>query len=352
MLLTQCHRRLGQHEQAWAACRAGVLRCPDDAELLFLKGQLCHQRGDRAGARTCWMQLLPSCSATGETPVPPPGDGVFTSADAGLRGPLVRHHLAALAREEGRLDEAEHHWQAALRETPAFPPARLGLAELHLHQERWPELETLLAELERQPQTALEAGVLRARVNLARRDFDTARRLLEDAIRQAPHALTAQIVLSHVLLQSGDESAAEPLLRHIVGRDPRQAESWRNLAVLFHRRGRLREAIAAAQSGRLHCPRDGELLLLHAVLLREGGDGINAETCLLELLEMDSGDATARPRRATARHHLALIYRDMGRVREAAAHWRALLAETPVFVEARREKEKEMKRAGTVREDR
>ncbi len=50
-LLTLCHRRLGQHAEAWTVCHAGHVRCPDDPELLFLKGQLCHQRGDRAGAR-------------------------------------------------------------------------------------------------------------------------------------------------------------------------------------------------------------------------------------------------------------------------------------------------------------
>jgi tetratricopeptide (TPR) repeat protein len=266
----------------------------------------------------------------------PSPDGIFTSADTGLRGPLVRHHLAVLAREEGRSDEAEQYWQAALAEAPSYQPVRVGLAELYLHQARWPELETLLAELERQPQAALEAAVLRARAHLARRDFAVARHLLEEAIRQAPQALPPQVVLSHVLLQSGEESAAEPLLRHIVGRDPGQAESWRNLAVLYRRRGRLREAIASAQSGRLHCPHDGELTLLHALLLREGGDWINAETCLLQLLETDSGsDSSARHRRASARHHLAGIYRDLGRVREAMAHWRALLAEMPDFAEAR-----------------
>jgi tetratricopeptide (TPR) repeat protein len=57
-LLTQCHRRLGQWAEAWAICQAGQARCPDDAELLFLKGQLCHARGDRAEARRCWIQLL------------------------------------------------------------------------------------------------------------------------------------------------------------------------------------------------------------------------------------------------------------------------------------------------------
>jgi len=102
---------------------------------------------------------------------------------------------------------------------------------------------------------------------------------------------------------------------------------------LLRRRGRLREAIAAAQSGRLHCPNDPELLLLHAVLLREGGDWINAETCLVRLLESENGD---RQRRTTARHNLALVCRGMGRRSEAVAHWQTLLAEEPDFLEARR----------------
>ncbi len=135
--------------------------------------------------------------------------------------------------------------------------------------------------------------------------------------------MTAYVILSHVLLQSGDESTAEPLLRRIVEMDAGQGESWRNLAVLYRRTGRLREAIAAAQAGCLHCPHDADLLLLHGVLLHEGGDVLNAETCLLRLLETDSGDGAARQRRATARHHLANLYRALGRAREADAHLRA-----------------------------
>jgi hypothetical protein len=115
-LLTQCHRRLGQFDQAWAACQAGNARCPEDAELLFLKGQLCHQRGDRAGARTCWTRLLDDRSLT----VAAPMDGVFTSVDAGLQGPLVRHHLAVLDREEGCLADAEKHWRTILADAPDF----------------------------------------------------------------------------------------------------------------------------------------------------------------------------------------------------------------------------------------
>jgi tetratricopeptide (TPR) repeat protein len=326
-LLTQCHRRLGQLDQAWAVCQAGHVRHPDDAELMFLKGQLCHQRGDRAAARACWMQLLDIRSAPSESLVLPNCDGAFTSIDAGLQGPLLRHHLAVLDREEGHLAAAEKHWRTILDEEPSFHPARLGLAEVYLRQERWPDLETILAELE--PHARLDAAVLRARMNLARQDFATARQLLEDVIRQAPQLLPAHVILSHVLLQSGDERAAEPQLRRIVELDPGQAESWKNLAVLYRRTQRLREAIAAAKAGCLHCPNDVDLLLLQGALLHEGGDALNAESCLLRVLEMATGDGAARQRRTTARQHLIALYRGLGRHREAEAHSRALAAESP-----------------------
>ncbi|HTU92816.1 MAG TPA: glycosyltransferase [Gemmataceae bacterium] len=325
-LLTQCHRRLGQIAEAWTVCQAGHVRHPDDAELLFLKGQLCHQRGDRAGARACWTQLLDVRSLTVAAPL----DGVFSSVDAGLQSPLVRHHLAMLDRDEGHLADAEKHWRAILGDAPDFHPARLGLAELYLRQERWPEMEKTLAELE--PHAPLDAAVLRARMNLARREFAAARQLLESTIRQAPHILTGHIILSHVLLQSGDEIAAEPQLRRIVELDPGQAESWRNLAVLYQRTGRLREGIAAARAGCLHCPNDAHLLLLQGDLLCKGGDWINAETCLLRVLELATSEAAGRQLRAMARQQLIALYRGLGRHREAEAHNRALAAEAPDIV--------------------
>jgi tetratricopeptide (TPR) repeat protein len=273
------------------------------------------------------MQLLQNRSTTGETPVPLNGDGAFTSMDAGLQGPLVRHHLAVLDREEGHLADAEKHWRSILDDTPDFHPARLGLAELYLRQERWPEMETLLAEL--QPHAPLDTAVLQARMNLARQDFAAARQLLEEVIQKAPQFLAAHMILSHVLLQSGDERAAEPQLRRIIEMAPGQAESWRNLAVLYRRTRRLREAIAAAKAGCLHFPHDADLLLLQGALLREGGDALNAETCLLRVLETAGENGPARQIRTTARQHLIALYRSLGRGREADAHRRALAAEAP-----------------------
>ncbi|HZU01895.1 MAG TPA: glycosyltransferase [Ktedonobacteraceae bacterium] len=77
-LLALCHLRLGQIEQAWAACQAGHSLCPYDADLIFLKRQMCHQRGPMAAAGARWSQLLDVRPLT----VAAPTDGFFTSIDA------------------------------------------------------------------------------------------------------------------------------------------------------------------------------------------------------------------------------------------------------------------------------
>jgi tetratricopeptide (TPR) repeat protein len=332
VLLTQCHRRLGQHAEAMGACRAGRLRCPDDAELLFVEGMLRHGQGDRAGARACWQRLLPASDPSAALPAA----GGFGSIESGLRGYLVHHHLAVMASEEGRDGECESHWRAALAQAPSFLPGRTGLAELYLKQRRWEELEPMLAELASDPTGAVEAALLRSRALLTRREFSAARRLLDDLLSHYPDLLKARVVLSHVLLQSGDEDTAEPVLRHILAADPLQAESWRNLIVLLRRQGRTREALNVVASARNHRPDDAELLLLQGTLLRECSDAAAAEGCLLPLLEADPTDPAAQLRSRVARHNLALAYRDLGRLAEAAAHWRALLTEDPGFTVAYR----------------
>jgi tetratricopeptide (TPR) repeat protein len=332
-LLVQSHRKLNQLREAYAVCRAGRIRCPDDAELLFLEGQLAHELGDRVTARTSWQRLLASANGSANVPAAP---DCFTSVDAGLHGHLVRYHLAVLSREEGRDSEAEAHWQAALAESPGLVPAWMGLGELYLQQERWSQLEQVVAQLQRYPEMGGEAAVLQARACLARREFAAARQLLEGILARDPAALKPCVILSHVLLQSGAEDVAEPLLRSIVQLDPTQAESWRNLAVLLGRRGKLHEAVEIAQAGRQHCPHDPDLLLCYGIFLRESGELAKAETCILAVLEAPASDGAARQRAWRARHNLALVYREQNRLHEAAAQWRALLAENPDLETARR----------------
>jgi predicted Zn-dependent protease len=370
---------LGQRADALAACRAGRARHPEDAELMFSEAMLLREAGDRAGAEARLRELLADGPATGDPdsrvgscsdscatgsllPVEGPhsaGEGTapsradklpvaqhptqeparrkraeyFASLDAGLRDVRARHNLAALLREQGRDAEAESEWQAAVAERPAFAPAWAGLGELYLAHARWDDLDRAAAALAAGPATATEAAVLRARGRLARKEFAAARALLADVIAADPKALAPRVILTHALLQEGADAAeAERALRAVLDLDPRQAESWRNLALLFRHNGRLTDAVEACRAGRFHRPDEPDLLLLLGLLLEQAGDAAGAEASFVWLLEEDSpagGPAKARDRRAAARRRLAALAGARGRPAEAEAHWRAAQAERP-----------------------
>jgi hypothetical protein len=124
---------------------------------------------------------------------------------------------------------------------------------------------------------------------VARKEFEAAKGILRDLITKNPAWVYPRIILSHVLLQEGqDETAAERVLREIVELDPSQAESWRNLAVLYRHQGRLAQSAAVCRSARVHCT-------------REMGDLIGAETCLLGVVsgEVSGQWSVARSRGAS-----------------------------------------------------
>jgi tetratricopeptide (TPR) repeat protein len=221
-LLAQGHGELGQSAQALEACRQGRSHYPDDTELLFREGMLLRGLGDWAGAEACLRRLVESQP-----------DAHFASVDAGLHGYKARHNLAEIYGEQGRLADAEAQWRAAVAEQPGFLPAWHGLGELYLAQGRWDELEQVAGRLEAWPQAEVEAALLRARGRLARKEFATARQLLEQTIARAPEALGPRLYLSHTLLQEGvDWPAAERALRDVLALDPGHVQTRHNLAVL------------------------------------------------------------------------------------------------------------------------
>jgi len=118
-LIVQCHRQLGEHEQALAACGTGQQHYPQDCELLFQEGLVRREHGDRVGAERCFLHLMEHWEGSH-----------FASLDTGLRSHKARHNLAVLYREQGRLAEAEAQWRAALAEQPQFTPALSGLKQL------------------------------------------------------------------------------------------------------------------------------------------------------------------------------------------------------------------------------
>jgi hypothetical protein len=95
----------------------------------------------------------------------------------------------------------------------------------------------VLERLEADAQAALEAAMLRARAEMARRDFPAARQRLEEAVGRWPRAVWPRVILSHALLQEGrDPAAAEAALRAVLALDPGHREAQHNLALLVQQR--------------------------------------------------------------------------------------------------------------------
>jgi glycosyltransferase involved in cell wall biosynthesis len=225
-LIVACHRQLGQGDEALAACREGRSHYPDDAELLFVEGVLHRERRDLQAAEACWRRLLERRE----------GDH-FASVDAGLLGYKTRHNLATLYLEGKREAAAEAQWLAALAEEPAYRPALIGLAELHIARRQWSELEDVLRRLEVATDgSTVEATVLRARGHLERQEYEPARELLARMIEQHPEELLPRVILSHAFLREGrDWSAAERALRDVLQLAPGHRESRHNLEILLAR---------------------------------------------------------------------------------------------------------------------
>jgi thioredoxin-like negative regulator of GroEL len=115
----------------------------------------------------------------------------------------------------------------------------LSLGELALAGQRWPEVDQLAGRLAGDAEAPMEAGVLRARAHLARREFAEARCLLEATIARHPREVWPRVILSHVFLQeSHDGGAAERALLGVLELDPAHKEARHNLAVLRAGHGR------------------------------------------------------------------------------------------------------------------
>jgi GT2 family glycosyltransferase/predicted Zn-dependent protease len=227
-LLCQAHRHLDRADDALSWCEQGMKLFPDDPELLLQKATLLRQRGDRDSARSCLWQLLENR----------PGQ-YFASVDAGLRGYKTRHLLAELYREDGRTSEAEVQWRHAVTEKPNFAAGWIGLGEMFLQEGRWAELDAIAGGLEREAGDAVDARILQARACFARKEYLLARTLLETVIARAPKLLAPRVLLTHVLLQQGqDRLAAEKALRAVLELDPAHKEAQHNLDLLLRHQGR------------------------------------------------------------------------------------------------------------------
>ncbi|MBY0456348.1 MAG: tetratricopeptide repeat protein, partial [Gemmataceae bacterium] len=297
-LLAAAHVAAGRLGDGLAACRAGLIRCPDDAELRFVLGQLLAARGDLDEAVACFGELLRAGPRE-----------YFGSIDARITGYGVHYELARLHRRRGDLSATEAHLRAAVEARPGFLDGWLELADIYLDAGRWDDLAAVLRVLEPHPETALVARLLRARGHMSRQEFAAARAVLEPLTRAYPEDVRPVLLFAYTLLQEGsDPVAAEAALRELNARAPEMYEPWRNLVVFLRHGGRGAEALAVARAARRHHPEDAELQVLEALALEDTGAVTECRACLEDLLarHRDGPPADAKTAQLLQMAHNAL----------------------------------------------
>lgn len=181
--------------------------------------------------------------------------------------------------------------------------------------------------------------------------------LLEDAERPArPYTL---FHLGAAYRELGRPAEALPLLeRALAGSDPSGQVARKLFALAADCHGRLGwadRALAVCRAGLAHHPGDAELLFVEALALQALGDLGGAEACLRRLV---AGQAVV-PRLsgidlavvgARARHNLAAVLLEQGRVTEAEAEWRSLLEREPHYALAWRGLAEACRRLGRTAE--
>jgi tetratricopeptide (TPR) repeat protein len=227
-LLARGYRLHGNVVQAEQILRNGLGWFPNDTNLLIETGTLAVQQDDLARAESAFASLLAE---------PADAEEFLGGVDLSWRGWQARHNLAVVHFRQGRFDEAEAQWRAALAERPDAAHLWLGVAELFLAQSRWDDLGGAVTMVERCAPGSTEVSdddiqFLRGRIHLARQEFPQARAVLGDLIARRPDATVPRLLRVRADLFESDYDAAEAGLRDVLRIDPKHAEARRCLEAL------------------------------------------------------------------------------------------------------------------------
>jgi glycosyltransferase involved in cell wall biosynthesis/Flp pilus assembly protein TadD len=330
-LLVQAHWRLGQRNDALAACRAGRARCPGDPELLYLEGQLLRETGQVDAAIASFRRLVSKNEINhgehgehGEDSYPrmntkkheesalpltthnSPLTPAFGSIEVGFTGYLARNQLAHLYYGKGMHADAEAEWRQVVDERPNFLPSWLGLGELYLAQGRFEDVdrvaESLMrievplregeapAEPERQNDLLAEAHSVEGNGSAG---ASPSRIASPFRIGSSPAGAEGAILKARGLLARKDYEPARAILEELGARNPR----W-----VYPR------------------------VILSHVLLQEGKDPASAERVLREIVDLDPGQAESW-------RNLAVLLRHQGNLAQAAGVCRSARAHCPQDVD-------------------
>jgi Tfp pilus assembly protein PilF len=115
----------------------------------------------------------------------------------------------------------------------------------------------------------------------------------------APGRASLNHHLGIVLFNSGELGAAEAAQRKAISLDEVFSPAYHHLSLILHRTGRMEEAIEMAKMAVRLAPKSVRFLVQWGKLLFENDNADGAEKVLLQALEIDPNNLSARQQLAT-----------------------------------------------------
>jgi predicted Zn-dependent protease len=299
LIACQALRRLGERKAALARLSALAHREPHTPAVMWELAQAASETGHGEQAITALQAL------TGQQPMVASGwfplarelrkagrmEEAWRADLSGVRASSRDAELlkAAVAMNDGRLDESEAILKARLARSADDPVATRLLGEINWRQG---DLTAALALVERA--VALAPGFDLARDFLIRLLLQANR--LAEALQQA-ETLTASpaanpgndLIMASVLVRLGDQERAREIYERLLAARPRQPQLWQNLGHVLKTLGAQADAIHAYRQAVTYQPTMGEawwsLANLKTVTL--GETDISAMNQALDVLERD-----------------------------------------------------------------
>lgn len=264
-LIAFCESRLERILEAHQVCQEGLTEFPGDLELRFRRGLLLQESGRLEEAVAAYEDILDN-----------PGERYFASVDRGIGGFKARQNLAAVHAARGDWARAEREWRHVTDEAPTYPTGWRGLGESLVRQKKYPEAADLVTRLTAEPGLALEGVLLTARIATDRGEVAEAVGLLRTASKETGDLEPLQD-LCRLLFEHYGAEAAEPMLRDLTLRSPRDAAAFHNLGTALARLGKSADAVAAYRKSVELRPKSGDTWARLGDVLCDAGRPTDAE---------------------------------------------------------------------------
>ncbi|RLC46794.1 MAG: hypothetical protein DRH70_04780 [Candidatus Coatesbacteria bacterium] len=158
--------------------------------------------------------------------------------------------LGNLEFQQGRLEEAEEAYRAALKKFPAFARARMNLAQVLIRQEKLSHVTEVLRPVLISGQAGPEAFTLLGYAFLLQGQLLPAETAYRQALLLKPDDVNTSLGLAKCLLEQERYHEAIRLLEGLVEREPQRSQLWLLLANAYLALEKPRQAIVKLECAR------------------------------------------------------------------------------------------------------